>query len=248
MGSPPVADFEDDRLLLQKDAQMRRRYLRWFNKTRSDFSSDKDHDDYLEMVEETIYKLVHDIDVEKTKALVEEYRRKNQDIIGVNQAKKMEEERLLAEHVAQQERERIERLNELRKEDERERAQRERERKQFEADELLRVTKGEDEFKRMLRKRERKERRKRKEEAVLAKKKRKLEPDIQPTWFKPAFANPPPVPMHATRKNNVGNDGRSATPDDLSKEATAGGFLIQLVVQRAAAEFSEMLAVQLHAP
>lgn len=236
-----AVDFEDDRAMLAKDSQTRRRYLRWFNKCREDFDSDRAYDDYLEMVEDIIYKLVNGIDVEETKAQVERYRQENADIIGLNQARRIEEDRAAAEQVAAVERERLARLAEVRAEDAAREKEAARAKRIAEAEELVRVAHGEEEWKKMVRKREKKERKERKKQ--LKEEQAAAEanvPNIEPQWFKPCFPSALPTIMSAPERPK---DGTTQVPQDVSSEATAGGFETGLLLTRADEEFEQSLSI-----
>lgn len=245
-----TADFEDDRAYLTKEAQIRRRYLRWFNKRRDDFATDSEYDDYLEMVEDIIYNLVNNINVEDTKARVEKYRRENQESIGQNYAKRLEEDRVEAERVSVMERARIARLAELRKQDEELEKQRQKQRRQEEAEELIRVAKGEDALAKVRRKKEKAERKKRRKEAAAARAaEEKEKPDFRPMWFRPQFPSPLPVPLDVskvTEDQRPGEDPRAfeqRTQMEKAKAASAAGFRQQYVYERAMTEFNQSLGV-----
>lgn len=246
-------DFEDDSAHLSKDAQTRRRYLRWFNKRRDDFATDHEYDDYLEMVEDTIFNLVNNIDVEETKTRVERYRKENQDSIGQNHAKKAEEDRLEAERVAQLERARIAKLAELRKQDEEEEKRKLRLRREEEAEELLRVAKGDKAVEKLRKKKEKAERKKRKKEAAAAREAEEREkPDFRPMFFRPQFPNPLPVPLDLSkitmdqRPEEDAKAFEARTQAEQAKAATAAGFKQQFVYERALQEFSQSLNLLEH--
>lgn len=241
-------DFEDDRANLSKDATTRRRYLRWFNKRREDFNTDAEYDDYLEMVEDIIFNLVNDIDVENTKARVERYRRENHETIGHNIAKRMEESRLEAERVSVQERARLARLAELRKEDDEREQERLRLRREEEAEELLRVAKGDDAVAKLRRKKEKLEKKKRKKEAAAARAAEEREkPDFRPMWFRITFPTSPPRPVDPAqitadqRPLEDPAEFEQRSQQEKSRAATAAGFRQQLVYQRALLEFNQSL-------
>lgn len=248
-----AADFEDDRAYLTKEAQIRRRYLRWFNKRRDDFVSDLEYDNYLEMVEDTIYNLVNNVNVEETKARVEKYRRENQENIGQNHARRLEDDRFEAERVSVMERARIARLAELRKQDEELEKRRQKQRRQEEAEELIRVAKGDDALAKIRRKKEKAERKKRKKEAATARAaEEKEKPDFRPMWFRPQFPSPLPVPLDAskiTEDQRPGEDPRAfeqRTPIEKARAASAAGFRQQYVYERAMTEFNQSLGIPYH--
>lgn len=242
-------DIEEDTSKLLKDAQFRRRYLKWFNKRREDFKTDQEHDDYLEMVEDILSNLVNDVDVEATKARVERYRRDNQHLIGVNQARRLEEERLEAEKLSMMERERQQQLAEDRRQDE-ERERQEREaRMQRNAEELLRVTKGDEAVERLHRRREKEQRKKRRREAAAAREaEEKAKAETAPMWFHLQFPSMQPDPLSSS---NITEDSRPAErlerfqkdPTLIDRAAKAGGFDEEVVRERAHAEFVQSLSL-----
>lgn len=233
-------DFHDDQAMLAKDAVIRRRYLKWFNKRRTDFDSDRAYDDYLEMVEETIHKVVHGIDVAGTRATVEAYKRANRDAIAANQALRVDEERAAAEAVAQAGRDRVARLAAVRAEDEaRERAV-ERDRRVAEAEELVRAAHGEDAYRRVVRKREKRERKERRESEAAA---MPAVEDTAPAFFRPAFPSAQPSVVPSDKP--PAKAGTRHVPLDASEEAEAGGFSQELVQERALREFEESFALLL---
>lgn len=241
-------DFEDDRPYLNKEAHIRRRYLRWFNKRRDDFKTDHEYDDYLEMVEDLIFNLVNNIDAENTKARVERYRRENQESIGQNQAKKIEDDRLEAERVAGLERARIARLAALRKEDEQREKEKQRLRREEEAEELLRVSKGDDAVAKLRRKKEKIEKKKRKKEAAAARAAEERDkPDFRPMWLRPVFPSPLPMPLDMSkitidqRPEDDAKAFEQRTQLEKSRAASAAGFKQHFVYERALKEFSQSL-------
>ncbi|KAI0565616.1 Cdk-activating kinase assembly factor MAT1/Tfb3 [Gracilaria domingensis] len=239
-------DFEDDRAALTRDAQVRRRYLRIFNKRRDDFGTDGEYDDYLEMVEDVICKLVNNVDLDSTKSFIEKYRRENQDLIARNQVKKADEDRTLAETVAITERERLTKLAQLRKQDEELEEQRRQERRQQQAEELLRIQKGDEAVARLRKRREKAERKKRKKEAAAAAAAKEEEERFKMAFMpvRPVYPSAPPMPLLADR---VSVDQRpqerseSLSAEEKTRAASAAGFRQRLVYERALVEFEQSL-------
>lgn len=238
-------DFEDDITLINKDSQVRRRYMKWFNKRREDFDSDEAYDDYLEMVEDIVFKVVNNIDVEATKERVEKYRQQNQLEIGQNQAKRVDEQKSEAERVVALERLRYAKLNEIRNQERDEEEERKRRLRREHAEQLVLFSKGESEYNRMVRKRDKSERKKRKreEEAIrLAEEQAKL--DEQAVLVRPSFPHPPPS-IIGTGK--ITQDLRPIEQDGqldrhrMARAATAAGFRQHYVYIRAMTEFSQSL-------
>jgi len=77
--------FED--ASIDKEVDVRRRVLRDFCKTQEDFSSLREFNDYLEDVEDIIYNLVNNIEVEQTKRKIQAYKDANKDYISQNKHK-----------------------------------------------------------------------------------------------------------------------------------------------------------------
>lgn len=232
-------DFEEDRAILTKDAHTRRRYLQWFNKTREDFDTDREFDDYLEMVEDVVYKLVHGIDVKETKALVEKYRRENTDSISLNAAKRAEENRRMLGEIQDEKKERMRKLKKIRDEEAAIDKEAVRKRRLMEAEELVRVTQGEEEYRKLVRRRERKERKERKRREAEQETAGGNPKDILPAFFCPVFPHPLPSVLPSAKKTE---EELYAIPDDTSDIAAAGGFDLRLVKKRARVEFEQCLA------
>ncbi|GFR44349.1 hypothetical protein Agub_g5566 [Astrephomene gubernaculifera] len=67
---------------LEKELKVRRRILAIYNKEREDFSSKEEFDDYLEEVEDIIWRLSNNVDIDRTEAQVRKYRHQNQEQIN----------------------------------------------------------------------------------------------------------------------------------------------------------------------
>lgn len=238
-------DFEDDINLLNKDGQVRRRYMKWFNKRREDFDSDEAYDNYLEMVEEIVYNVVNNIDVEATKERVEKYRQQNQLEIGQNQAKRIDEQNSEAERVITLERLRNAKLNEIRNQEREEEEERKRRLRREHAEQLVLFSKGESEYNRMVRKRDKAERKKRKreEEAIrLAEEQAKL--DEQAVLVRPSFPYPPPSIIGTGKVTQDLRPVEQVIQSDrhhMATAAKAAGFRQHYVYVRAMMEFSQSL-------
>ncbi len=61
---------------------IRKRVLRDFNLKEEDFGTLREYNDYLEMVEDIIFNLVNDIDVQETNRRIAVYKQKNKDQIA----------------------------------------------------------------------------------------------------------------------------------------------------------------------
>ncbi|VDN96428.1 unnamed protein product [Rodentolepis nana] len=77
--------FEDP--TVQKEVDIRKKVLVDFNKREEDFDTLEEYDAYLELIEDIIYKLCNDIDVDKTRKFIEQYKKDNKDIIKRNRTK-----------------------------------------------------------------------------------------------------------------------------------------------------------------
>lgn len=123
-----VPTFDD--LRVEKECRIRKYVARCLNKREADFENARAYNDYLEQVEEMVFKLVNDVQVEETKAQLDAYRRENAGLIKRNLDLEEEERRRVAEEKALQEEARIQRdqaiLDEL---EEEERARREKQSK-----------------------------------------------------------------------------------------------------------------------
>ncbi|VDK22592.1 unnamed protein product [Taenia asiatica] len=79
--------FEDP--TVQKEVDIRKKVLAEFNKREEDFESIEDYDRYLETIEDIIYNLSNDVDVDKTRKFIEQYKKDNKDIIKRNRKKQV---------------------------------------------------------------------------------------------------------------------------------------------------------------
>ena len=147
-------DTDEDRQLMHKEMQVRRRVLKSFNKCVDDFPNEDEYNNYLEMVEDLIANLTNGVDLEKTNAFISKYRKENEDSIARNHARKLEQDRLQADKLALAERRHQQTLEKLHQEDLAHEAAQRAERLQRMRDELERIEHGEE----AVRKRKRKER------------------------------------------------------------------------------------------
>lgn len=75
----------------ERDAIIRKKVTLLFNKKESDFPSLDAFKDYEEKVEDIIYNLVNNIDIEQTNQYIETYKQENSRDIAVNQFRRKEE-------------------------------------------------------------------------------------------------------------------------------------------------------------
>ncbi|KAJ3240970.1 TFIIH/NER complex subunit [Chytriomyces hyalinus] len=87
--------FED--LRVEKEVHYRRKVGKFFNKRLEDFNFDqKKYDDYLEEVEDIMFNLANDLDVQGTNEKVERWRQENKELIAANQSKQVKEDRAIS--------------------------------------------------------------------------------------------------------------------------------------------------------
>ncbi|GIL57361.1 hypothetical protein Vafri_12607 [Volvox africanus] len=72
---------------LDKELKVRRRILAIYNKDREDFQSKEEFDDYLEEVEDIIWRLSSNVEIERTEAQIRKYRQQNQEQINAKSAR-----------------------------------------------------------------------------------------------------------------------------------------------------------------
>ncbi|GAA6074485.1 CDK-activating kinase assembly factor MAT1, partial [Tachysurus ichikawai] len=87
--------FEDP--AVDKEVEIRKKVLKIYNKRDVDFPSLGEYNDYLEQVEEIVFNLTNNMDIENTKQMMEQYQRDNRDIIQRNKAKLTKEQEELEE-------------------------------------------------------------------------------------------------------------------------------------------------------
>ncbi|TRY55283.1 hypothetical protein DNTS_015759 [Danionella cerebrum] len=92
--------FEDP--AIDKEVEIRKKVLKIYNKRELDFSSLKEYNDYLEQVEDIVFNLTNNTEVEKTKQIMEQYQRDNKDSIQRNKAKLTREQEELEEMLLQE--------------------------------------------------------------------------------------------------------------------------------------------------
>lgn len=95
-----------DDVQCEKDTSWRRRVLKVFNKTPSDFDNLLDYNNYLEMVEDMIYSIVNEEpDAEEIKAKIKDYEQANKAAIVIRQSQRADEERSIQDRIAAEQRE-----------------------------------------------------------------------------------------------------------------------------------------------
>lgn len=100
-----VPRFED--VIVEKECRVRRRLAGIFCKAQEDFETVRDYNDYLEEVEDIVFNLMHDVDVQQMDAKIESYRQANLEQIKRAQTRESTEaDKIRAELAAEAERRR----------------------------------------------------------------------------------------------------------------------------------------------
>ena len=99
-----VQTFDD--LMVEKEVNVRKRIAKYYNKRPEDFKSLREFNDYLESVEEIIFNLINNINVEETENLVEQYRIQNRELINLNLSKQVNEIKKLSQSILRDKKER----------------------------------------------------------------------------------------------------------------------------------------------
>lgn len=113
--------FED--LQVEREVRVRKQVVAIFNQRLEDFASLKEYNDYLEEIEDMVFNLVHDVDVQKTNAKLESYRQQNQMSIARNARRMKQEESLVKQQQEMQVQRRMDYEQQLLDEMEREQMQ-----------------------------------------------------------------------------------------------------------------------------
>ncbi|XP_003742096.1 CDK-activating kinase assembly factor MAT1 [Galendromus occidentalis] len=119
--------FDDP--IVEKELDIRKKVLKDFNAREEDFATLREYNDYLEMVEDIVFKLTNNIEVDATRRKIDQYKKDNKSMINKNRGRQTKDdilvERLLEEEkmssdlrVDQQKREDLERKKALLKEKE----------------------------------------------------------------------------------------------------------------------------------
>ena len=85
--------------LVEKEVDIRKKILKDYNKTESDFPTLRSYNDYLEEIETIVYNLTNGIDVEETKEKIEAYRKENQALILKNRVRQQREEQAIKDEL-----------------------------------------------------------------------------------------------------------------------------------------------------
>lgn len=82
---------------MEREVDIRKRILKDYNKTEEDFETLRVYNDYLEEIEDIVFNLSNNIDVEETKVRVEAYRKENFKGIQRNRVTQSRQEALMKE-------------------------------------------------------------------------------------------------------------------------------------------------------
>ncbi|VVT51603.1 uncharacterized protein SAPINGB_P003151 [Magnusiomyces paraingens] len=85
--------FED--LVVEREVDVRQRVSKTFNKRQEDFENLSEYNNYLEDVENIIFNLVNNIDVEKTEEKLQAYEQRNKEQILANSRRQRDEDEIL---------------------------------------------------------------------------------------------------------------------------------------------------------
>ncbi|XP_063803781.1 CDK-activating kinase assembly factor MAT1 isoform X3 [Pseudophryne corroboree] len=87
--------FEDP--TIDKEVEIRKKILKIYNKREEDFPSLRVYNDFLEEIEEIVFNLTNNMDIEDTKRKIEQYQKENKDTIQRNKVKLTREQEELEE-------------------------------------------------------------------------------------------------------------------------------------------------------
>ncbi|KAM4690918.1 CDK-activating kinase assembly factor MAT1 [Rhinophrynus dorsalis] len=87
--------FEDP--TIDKEVEIRKKILKIYNKREEDFASLREYNDFLEEIEEIVYNLTNNEDLDNTKRKIELYQKENKDTIQRNKVKMSREQEELEE-------------------------------------------------------------------------------------------------------------------------------------------------------
>ncbi|XP_075049632.1 CDK-activating kinase assembly factor MAT1 [Mixophyes fleayi] len=87
--------FEDP--TIDKEVEIRKRILKIYNKREEEFPSLRAYNDFLEEIEEIVFNMTNNVDLEDTKRKIDMYQKENKDTIQRNKAKLTREQDELVE-------------------------------------------------------------------------------------------------------------------------------------------------------
>lgn len=97
--------FEDP--LVEKEVDIRKRVVRDFNKREEDFETLREYNDYLEEIENIVFNLTNNVDVEVTKKKIEQYKKDNKALIIRNKSKLSKDEEYLEDLIDNEQQENV---------------------------------------------------------------------------------------------------------------------------------------------
>ncbi|XP_053330909.1 CDK-activating kinase assembly factor MAT1 [Spea bombifrons] len=107
--------FEDP--TIDKEVEIRKKILKIYNKREEDFPSLRDYNNFLEEIEEIVYNLTNNVDLELTRRKIESYQKENKDTIQRNKIKMTREQEELEEALEIEKQENEQRRLHLQKEE-----------------------------------------------------------------------------------------------------------------------------------
>ncbi|KAL2304053.1 hypothetical protein Nmel_009343, partial [Mimus melanotis] len=87
--------FEDP--AVDKEVEIRKKVLKIYNKREEDFPTLEEYNDFLEEIEEIVFNLTNNVDLENTKKKMELYQKDNKEVIQKNKLKLTREQEELEE-------------------------------------------------------------------------------------------------------------------------------------------------------
>ncbi|XP_056401164.1 CDK-activating kinase assembly factor MAT1 isoform X1 [Hyla sarda] len=82
--------FEDP--TIDKEVEIRKKIIKIYNKREEDFPSLRDYNDFLEEIEEIVFNLTNNVDLDNTKRKIDQYQKLNKDTIQKNKIKMTREQ------------------------------------------------------------------------------------------------------------------------------------------------------------
>ncbi|XP_073494820.1 CDK-activating kinase assembly factor MAT1 isoform X2 [Phyllobates terribilis] len=107
--------FEDP--TIDKEVEIRKKILKIYNKREEDFPSLREYNDFLEEIEEIVFNLTNNVDLDDTKKKMEYYQKLNKDTIQRNKIKMTREQEELEESLELERHENEQRRIHLQKEE-----------------------------------------------------------------------------------------------------------------------------------
>jgi len=93
--------FDDP--LVAKEVYIRKKLQKIFNLKEDDFPNLRAYNDYLEQIETYVFNLTNEVDVDETKALVDEFQRQHEDIIAKNKNRRSKDDEWIQKMLTEEE-------------------------------------------------------------------------------------------------------------------------------------------------